>query len=302
MKNKKRSPKTAILGALQGVIGDKLPKGWLRFEMGFYDADNRVEPHSLTLKSKHVCIFIHGNSDSEHGWFNGSSSYGTRLEAKKIHALYLRYNSGLALTQNGEALNALLEALVAAQPKIKKLSVVAHSMGGLIFHSAGYHALAQRAQWTQKMKQVFLLGTPHSGAPLAKLVENAEWILQFIPNPIALMSSRVLGWRSEGLKDLSQGESGLPAQGKILLPKVRYFFIAGGLQKKTKSLVNRAIGDGMVRIPSAHREIESNSSVWRKLFPFLSREAMVTTKILQGVSHIGLRNHPAVYALIEKYI
>ena len=300
MTKKKRSPKTAILGAIQGVIGDKLPKGWMRFEMGFYDADTRVEPHTITLKSKHICIFIHGNSDTEHGWFNGESSYGTRLEAKGIHSLYLRYNSGLALAQNGEALSMLLDALAAAQPRIKRISVVAHSMGGLIFHSAGYHALAQSARWPQKVKQVFLLGTPHEGAPLAKLVENAEWILQFIPNPITLMSSRVLSWRSAGLKDLSRGEGGLPAQGKILLPQVRYFFFAGGLQKKNKSLVNRAIGDGMVRTVSAHRNIQSSSSVWRKLFSFFSQHAIVTTKILSGVSHIGLRNHPAVFAEIEK--
>jgi len=40
--------------------------------------------------------------------------------------------------------------------------------------------------------------------------------------------------------------------------------------------------------------------VWRKLFSFFSQHAIVTTKILSGVSHIGLRNHPAVFAEIEK--
>jgi pimeloyl-ACP methyl ester carboxylesterase len=72
----------------------------------------------------------------------GTRRYGPRLaEECRVRVLYLRFNSGLHLSENGRALNALLTQLVETYPDaIGELVLVGHSMGGLIIRSAGYYA------------------------------------------------------------------------------------------------------------------------------------------------------------------
>ena len=51
--------------------------------------------------------------------------------------IYLRYNSGLHISLNGRELSAQLEQLISHWPTpIEELSVLAHSMGGLVMRSA----------------------------------------------------------------------------------------------------------------------------------------------------------------------
>lgn len=304
--------KSRVAGAIQGVIGDKLPKS-MQITMQFV-ADGK--PIAVPKISKsHACIFVHGSADTEAGWQTkkGEFNFGDQLLLDfSISPLYIRYNSGLAVSANGEAFAKLLTELFAVNKALKKLSLIGHSMGGLVIHSAIYHARAQQLGWVSKVRQVFLLGTPHAGAPLAKLAEKGEQILQFIPNPITLIAASVIGLRSKGLKDLSQGQRGLPAEGKILLPKVQYVFVAGGLQKMPSGILNRLIGDGMVRKPSAQRiSIEqklqsggghanqSGESWLRKALPWVSKAPQVHVETVPGASHLALRTAPEVYGVIR---
>ncbi|HRP70282.1 MAG TPA: alpha/beta hydrolase, partial [Turneriella sp.] len=146
-------PSTAeVQGAIQGIIGDKLP-GKFATTMDFY-ADGKRQNTDLIPLQKHVVIFIHGNSDTELGWRkkNTPFNFGDNLMRDfAVTPLYIRYNSGLAVSENGEKLTALLEAFVQKHTKVKSLTLVAHSMGGLITHAAIYHARAQEKIWLTKL-------------------------------------------------------------------------------------------------------------------------------------------------------
>lgn len=298
---KKLPSRAMVAGAIQGVIGDKLPRS-LTSPMKFIWR-GAVLSDSQVIKRSHVAIFVHGSTDSEAGWQVNPprTSFGENLLLDfGVEPLYLRYNSGLKVSENGTALSALLQKLIGTNPAIRKITFVAHSMGGLVVHSAIYQANLQREAWTRKVKQVFLLGTPHRGAPLAKLVEKSEQVLQFIPNPITLIAASVLNLRSGGLKDMTHGSAGLPAEGKILLPKVKYVFIAGTVQKKPGGVLSRLIGDGMVRVPSAHVGKAPQTNWLKKACPWLNRSGDIRLETVAGVGHLGLRSAPTAYAVIAR--
>ncbi|WP_046245630.1 esterase/lipase family protein [Hymenobacter terrenus] len=141
-----------FLPVLNGALGDQLAARYdprairMSFRRGGHDvavADLRLsEPHQKTV------VFIHGLMGDELIWQTGfqdapgSRRYGPRLaEEANIRALYVRFNSGLHLSENGRELSRLLTELVITYPDaIGELVLVGHSMGGLIIRSAGYYA------------------------------------------------------------------------------------------------------------------------------------------------------------------
>ncbi len=291
-----------ISGAVQGVIGDKLPKRFAT-EMAFY-AEGKALPADYIAGKKHAVIFVHGSADTELGWNvkPGEMNFAERLVHDfPVEALYLRYNSGLAVSDNGEKLARLLSDFAARNKALRSLTLIAHSMGGLVVHSAIYHSRAQNKTWLKKLKQVFLLGTPHAGAPLAQIAEKGEQILQFIPNPFTLIAASVIGLRSRGLKDLSRGQKGLPAEGSILQQGVKYVFIAGGVQKKASGVMNRLIGDGMVRSHSAVQGQQGDVPWHKRALLWLKKSADVRVENLPGINHLALRTSPQVYAVIHSH-
>lgn len=291
----KMPSRAQVAGAIQGVIGDKLPQR-LQTSMHFIGGDKPLKGH--------VVLFVHGSADTEAGWQakKGELNFGDQLLLDfGVASVYVRYNSGLAVSENGEKLATLINEFTEKHRAVRKLTLIGHSMGGLVIHSALYHAQAQKLRWIKKVEQVFLIGTPHAGAPLAKIAEKGEQILQFIPNPITLIAASVVGLRSRGLKDLSRGEGGLPAGGNVLLPRVRYVFIAGGVQKKRGGVINRLLGDGMVREPSAHRRAAEAEPRLAKLIPYLNSRAKVFVETVPGAGHLALRHSPDVYGVISGY-
>src|SRR5207237_1064327 len=78
--------------------------------------------------------FIHGLCETDDAWGLGSlPSYGSRLRSDLGYTpLYLRYNSGLHISDNGRRLAALLEETVESWPvPVEEIALVGHSMGGL---------------------------------------------------------------------------------------------------------------------------------------------------------------------------
>jgi hypothetical protein len=68
------------------------------------------------------------------------------------------------------------------------------------------------------------------------------------------------------------------------LPGARYHFIGSSIRRSADDLLGRAIGDGLVRLPSSTA----------------CELAGADTAVLLGVSHLGLLNHPAVYREIAR--
>ena len=92
--------------------------------------------------------------------------------------MYLRYNTGLHISENGRALDALLGALVDAWPvPVQDVVLIGHSMGGLVARSALHQAgggtaeatagptsCATRSPWARRT----------SGAPLERGVHRLD--------------------------------------------------------------------------------------------------------------------------------
>src|SRR5436309_1398051 len=80
----------------------------------------------------------------------GGETYGTRL-ARDLGAtpVYVRYNSGRHVSENGRSIDELLEALVAAWPvEVGRIALVGHSMGGLVARSAAYEGARAGRRWS----------------------------------------------------------------------------------------------------------------------------------------------------------
>lgn len=300
---RRRVNAVSIAGALRGLIGDKLPAA-LRGKMQFADA-GRLYAETPAVGGAHACVFVHGSADTELGWqaVPGELNFGQRLLLDfNIKPLYVRYNSGLAIHENGAELSRLLSDLVQKNRSLRSLTLIGHSMGGLVIHAAIFDAQARRLAWAKKVKRVFLLGTPHAGAPLAKLAEKTEQLLQFIPNPVTLMGASLIGLRSKGLKDLSKGQKGISVNDPVLLAHADYVFVAGGLSGKAGSLWNRLIGDGMVRHASALPAEQTEVSAWKALLARFARRRGVYVETVPRVGHLALRHSPEVYRVIASHI
>ena len=118
--------------------------------------------------------------------------------------VYLRYNTGLHISDNGQQLADMLAQLQLLWPgPIDELALVGHSMGGLVVRSACYYGARQHHSWTAAVRHVVCLGSPHLGADLEKAVNVAAWALARLPETraIAGLSTRA----SCGPKDLRFG-------------------------------------------------------------------------------------------------
>jgi triacylglycerol lipase len=263
---------------LNGVIGDRLQNTPLSIEMNFYlnnrpivlDKNNIATVYgdsNIALTPK-LCVLIHGVTDNERTWtMPDSSDYG-RLLAQDFGytPFYLRYNTGLHISDNGKMLAAILEQLQHHYPiEIKEICIIAHSMGGLITHSACHVAQEQNLTWTQSLKQIFLLATPHLGSFLEKVANLTTNILEKVPNWHTRLVGKVLNLRSAGIKDMRFGyliESDWKHQDadKLLrnnkkppklLENVAYYIISGRLTLKEKHWLTQFFGDILVSTNSA---------------------------------------------------
>ncbi|HEY0858595.1 MAG TPA: hypothetical protein VGE16_16135 [Albitalea sp.] len=288
-------------GALSGVFGDSLHAAGnpLALTMGFH-AHGRVlalAPESLRGLKPHVAVFIHGLACDERSWqrrpevWDGAAhadglgrSYGERLENELgLSAIYLRYNSGLAVEDNAREFARQLACLLDAAPQVRELSLVGHSMGGLIARSACGHAKDADHAWLKRVRVLVCIGTPHQGAPLEKLGQLATLALGLsrVTQPLKQIAEA----RSRGIKDLRHG---LPAEEPALDIPLR--LIAGSLSGKhanSTGLAGAMFGDGLVMPGSASDRARSGD---------------VQRVELRGLGHMTLLNHPRVYAVLRPWL
>jgi hypothetical protein len=180
----------------------------------------------------------------------------------------VRYNTGLHTSQNGQTLSNQLELLSALWPTpLTEISVLVHSMGGLVTRSAVHAAQHSRRQWVNKLKNIVFLGTPHHGAPLEKA---GNWIDVLLGvTPYSAPFKRLVELRSSGITDLRfghvldsdwQGHDRFKPKTKqeqdcrehLPLPEsVACFTVAATMAAKRSLLADRLIGDGLVPLNSA---------------------------------------------------
>ena len=272
------APREAVLAALNGVMGDRLADSdnplattmTLRFNNEALNWEAMPDKALLTDK---VLIVVHGLCMNDLQWtsqVDGKSINHAEMLATKLGytPVYVRYNTGRHTSQNGQALSNQLELLTALWPvPLTEISVLVHSMGGLVTRSAVHVAQHSKRQWVSKLKHIVFLGTPHQGATLEKA---GNWIDVLLGvTPYSAPFKKLVELRSSGITDLRFGhvlDSDWQDQDRfksktkqeqadrehLPLPEsVACFTVAATLAAKRSLLADRLIGDGLVPLNSA---------------------------------------------------
>jgi pimeloyl-ACP methyl ester carboxylesterase len=259
--------------AMNGAVGDHLEASGnsLAIPMALMTPEQPLSLNpdalkaSLPAASPHLVVIVHGLCLSELSWSrNGGACIGSSLAAAQdCTPLYLRYNTGRHISTNGQELAQLLEELCAAWPvPVQSLSLIGHSMGGLVIRSACWYADQTSSPWLQSLHRIVCLGTPHHGSPVEKAGHALDRLMQKTPFTAPLAVAR---GRSAGIKDLRHGNlldedwmghdpdtSGEDNRRPVpLLPEVDYFFAAATIGKHESDPIGQALGDLLVRLPSA---------------------------------------------------
>ncbi len=171
-----------VVAAINGLIGDELrmlddPQA-ITMAVRSEGADVPVTPwpigEAFRGATSHPVIFLHGLCENDESWDAGVRTHGTTYP-RRVAAdtdgtpVMVRYNTGLHISENGKHLDQLIRSLVEAWPTdVTRITLVGHSMGGLVARAATNHATATGGSWHHLVRDVICLGTPHAGANLEK--------------------------------------------------------------------------------------------------------------------------------------
>ncbi|PSW21260.1 hypothetical protein C9I98_04760 [Photobacterium sanctipauli] len=307
----------AFQAVLNGAIGDYLEKknSRLALKMVFTDQSQTLSEMPSVLCSQlpgatgRIVLCVHGWCMADKGWSRKDQDMGQAFASSGYTPVYLFYNTGKHISLNGEEFAYRLEKLIQAWPcKVTELVIIGHSMGGLVTRSACHYAAENQLGWLSVLRTFITLGTPHNGAPLAKL---ACWIDDHVANIPQLKFLHKIGEiRSSGTKDLSKGyilhtdwqqenqigtqEAGLPISRPALPCHSACYAVATCLGKNLKDESNRKLGDGLVPVSSALGE--STKGIMALSYPDDHRW------VAGGINHLDLLNHPRVFAKVKEWV
>ena len=308
--NKPLTPKLHFfVGALNGILGDYLLQTHnpMDLPMVIYDHYGSVQKGELT---GHVVLFTHGLCMNHLDWSNHHySGIGEKLLAQRDHntMLYLNYNTGRRISANGRSLANTLEDLVLKNPKINQISLIGHSMGGLVSRSALFYGKQNMHEWIHRVENLVCLGSPHHGAVLERFGFNLQEKLGRFP--IMRIVGHIVNIRSNGILDLRYGsvrdddwehndarigfidDNRKPAP---LPSHINTYLVAGTIENERKrNRTRRVIGDYLVSVKSALGE-HPNPRFQLKVSD--SHKA-----IFYGLNHFEIQFHPSVAEQIARW-
>jgi pimeloyl-ACP methyl ester carboxylesterase len=309
-----------VLAILNGVMGDHLVASGnplatpmtLRHQGHVLHWAEEPRPAHLAGARGKVLLMIHGLCMNDLQWHTEKEGvvvdHGETIAAALGYTpLYLRYNTGLHTSQNGHLLAEQLEHLVQNWPvPLEEISVLVHSMGGLLIRSAVQVAQQAGLRWPERLGSLVFLGTPHHGAPLERAGNWVDTILD--STPFTAPFSRLGKLRSAGITDLRYGHV-LDAdwQGHdrfhrkpdtrqpLPLPEgVACYTVAATLAPRRGALAERLTGDGLVPLNSA---LGLHDDPARSLV--FARESQW---IAFGTGHMALLSRPEVTQQVLKWL
>lgn len=312
-------PGRLAVGAINGMWGDRLyrRRSALETSMAVRRAGRDVPPDAGGLArafpdaTRRLAVFVHGLCETEDAWRLGarrSVPYGDRLRAELGYTpVYIRYNSGRHISHNGRALAALMDAVVENWPvPVTEIALVGHSMGGLVARGACHYAgVGGTTSWRDRVRHVFMLGAPHTGAPLELAANAACHAASQLPETRPFAAP--LKARSAGVKDLGFGyvvdedwaghdpDAFWTNTGTVVpfLPGANHYFVSATLSREADAPLGRVIGDLLV----LHRSAWAHRARGERLqFP------VEHYSHLGGATHFDLLNHPAVYGQIRRHL
>jgi pimeloyl-ACP methyl ester carboxylesterase len=317
--------RAAVIAALNGVMGDRLQASAnplaLPMTLRYQELETRVSKGlelNLSLSQEipnagsKLLVVLHGLCMNDLQWTSQtdgeSVNHATVIEkALGYTPVYLRYNSGLHVSKNGHELARQLENLLASWPvPVTCLSLISHSMGGLVARSAVESATQSGFAWPKHLKHLVFLGTPHHGAPLERA---GNWIDALLGStPYSRPFAKLGQLRSAGVTDLRYGhvldadwqghdrfrrkpDSRTP----LPLPVgVACFTVAATLAAKRSAVADRLVGDGLVPLHSALGQHENAA---RQL-----HFAPKHQHIVHSTSHMQLLSSPEVTKQLLRWL
>ena len=303
----------AVLSALNGVLGDHLvarnnPLAIpMQFRRNGKPLNKQALSEAIQQSDGRLAIMVHGSCMNDLQWKRKGHDHGTVLASDLgLTPVYVHYNSGLHISENGRKFSELMETIMDLSPAPTALFIIAHSMGGLVSRSACHYGKISGHTWLRPLQKIVFLGTPHHGAPLER---GGNWIDTMLEiSPYSKPFSRLGKIRSCGITDLRHGnvvdddwkgrdrfEFSVDQRTPVPLPEsVHCYSIAATRGKKTNRLGDELIGDGLVTVKSAlgrHKKAQ-----WNLSFPETHQW------IGRNMSHLDLLNHPEVYETIKSWL
>jgi hypothetical protein len=308
------------LAVLNGVIGDYLVRSDNPLATPMELFATRCGERALALTGSlandlraatgRVVVLVHGLASTEAIFeMPDGTDYGTRLARDLgFTPLYVRYNSGRPIGENGAALCETLASLTRAYPiPVEEIVLLAHSMGGLVVRSACHVASIgargqvpapeDRAPWLGKVTRAIYVGTPHMGAPLERIGRVVTKALRAVPDPYTQLVADIASLRSQGMQDLGHADLRVedrarrgdgwsiklddPRHPVPLLPQIQHYLVAGSLAEHP--LLGALLGDAIVPVESATAGLDGAA-----LPPGHVRR-------FPGIGHLEIARSPAVY-------
>ena len=263
----------AVVAILNGVLGDYLTATGnpLATPMTFRRRGKSLALHSHRLAdalpdaTSYPIIWIHGLCMHDGQWTRHGHNHPSAAERDlPATALFVRYNTGLHISTNGQTLATLMERLLEAWPRpVERLAIVGHSMGGLVARSAAHYAMKQGLHWPEQLTTLACLGSPHHGAPLER---GGGWIDYLLgASSVSAPLARLGQIRSDGITDLRYGylrdadwqhpdadQPGVDTRNPVPWPSgVSPYLMAASTGARRGDVKDRLIGDGLVPLDSA---------------------------------------------------
>jgi len=304
-----------VLAALNGVLGDHLaarnnpltiPMQFRRNGVPIAVGDQAFDEAVRQADGK-IALMVHGSCMNDLQWKSQGHDHGVALADDLGYLpVYLHYNTGLHISQNGREFASLIEMLINQLPQPIELVIIAHSMGGLVSRSACHYGKVAGHSWLNHLRKIVFLGTPHHGAPLERAGNCIDMILEI--SPYTAPFSRLGKIRSAGITDLRYGNildedwkgrdrfecSGDHRSALPLPDGLQCYTIAATIRKEWSTLGDRLIGDGLVTLNSAFGRHKNDAL--NLLFPETHQW------IARDTNHMDLLNQPEVYETIKQWV